>query len=467
MQFACVICTKVLSETQTKKLVDVSLIFYRLTSLQVSKLDDIHLLNICNECNQKLLDFDNFRTLCLAAYDKFTQDRKETLQECTDNREELKDETDCEEEIDYDTLADNEPLLEKEQVVEIITVNNITLESESVGNDDSDVVKVENYEAADQTVLMINDTKNETEGDSKEQQPVSKRSELKCNLCDQKFRSQNRLDGHLREHQGLKPALCKICGKDFADWKNLKRHNIDKHLKLNQGLFKCDFEGCSLSYSTGKGLNAHKKKHDPKYVKPVAKKCICETCGNTFSSKGALKKHSYIHTGGMPFHCEQCNKSYPTSYKLKVHMMRHQGIKNYECSYCGLKKTTADELKLHMNYHTKEKVLSCNFCGQKFLTAGNLTRHIKLVHRGIKEFKCTHCERSFGKAETLKNHIMTHTGEKPYKCSICSKQFIQSYAFQIHAKTHETKKVPKSGEALPGGIVQAKGFTNCSVSVIQ
>uniref|UniRef100_A0A182WFX4 C2H2-type domain-containing protein n=1 Tax=Anopheles minimus TaxID=112268 RepID=A0A182WFX4_9DIPT len=368
MQFSCVICKKVHSATQIKKLADVSTIFYQLTSLEACKLDDLQALNICNECNQKLLEFDIFRTLCLAAYEKFTQDRKETLQQGTNDNQELNDQTVCEEEDKFDATTDNEPLEEK-HVIEIITLDNVALQNESDGNEYQEVVKFETLPVADQTVPSNNDTKNEKQSESEEKQTPTKREDLKCHLCDRKFRFQNRLDGHLREHQGLKPAVCKICGKDFVNWKNLKRHNQEKHLQLNQGNFPCDFEGCGLSYSTNKGLRAHKKKHDPKYVKPIPKKCICETCGNTFSSKGALKKHSYIHTGGMPFHCERCNKNYPTAYKLKVHMMRHMGIKNYECPYCGLKKTTADELNMHLNYHTKKKVYTCNFCEQKFLTA--------------------------------------------------------------------------------------------------
>ncbi|XP_052889293.1 zinc finger protein 681-like [Anopheles moucheti] len=450
MQFTCVICEEVHSVTQIKKLLDVSTIFYKLTSLEVSQLNDIQSLNICNGCNQKLFDFDNFRTLCLAGYEKLTQDRKETLQECTNNSDEIYDQAVYEEDNKYDASADN-ALLEETRVVEIITLNSITPE------DDSIVVKGETFEAVDQTISSEDDTKNE---DSKDKRPPIKRIDLKCHLCDQRFRSQNRLDGHIRVHQGLKPALCKICGKDFTDWRNLKRHNAEKHLKLDHGNFRCDYEGCNLSFTTGKGFKSHKRKHDPDYVRPVPKKCICEMCGKTFSSQGALKKHSYIHTGGMPFHCEKCNKSYPTSYKLKVHMMRHQGIKNFECSYCGLKKTTSDELKMHMNYHTKEKVHTCNYCGQKFLTSGNFARHIKLVHRGIKEFKCTYCERTFGKAETLKNHVMTHTGEKPYKCSVCLKQFIQSYAFQTHIKTHDKQKRGKCGGAATSGSVKATQSTD-------
>uniref|UniRef100_A0A182YKL6 C2H2-type domain-containing protein n=1 Tax=Anopheles stephensi TaxID=30069 RepID=A0A182YKL6_ANOST len=316
MRIICAICTEGHRLSDIRKLADVSAIFYKLTSLEV---------------------------------------QRESVQVSTSEATQLKDHPVGEgQENRYDPLVGNESF-EPEIVFVLPTANNDTVKQESHGSEDSGSSDEEG------TVDSIDPSAVESA-----QTP----GDLQCHLCDRKFRSQVRLEGHVREHQGLKPALCKICGKDFTEWKNLKRHKDEKHPQCNQGTFRCDYEGCTLTYSTSKGLYAHKRKHDPAYVKPVPLPCICETCGVTYSSKGALKKHMYIHTGGMPFRCEQCNKSYPTSYKLKVHMMRHQGIKNHECSVCGMRKTTADELKLHMNYHTKEKVFTCHYCGQTFLTSG-------------------------------------------------------------------------------------------------
>lgn len=67
---------------------------------------------------------------------------------------------------------------------------------------------------------------------------------------------------------------------------------------------------------------------------------------------------------------------------------------------------------------------------------GSLSRHVRIVHCGVKAFNCTYCDSSFGKAETLKHHVMTHTGEKPHECTVCGKRFIQSIALQKHMKTH-------------------------------
>ncbi|XP_053677002.1 zinc finger protein 501-like [Anopheles nili] len=284
--------------------------------------------------------------------------------------------------------------------------------------------------------ITKDETTQSTSIDVEELQTRNQRKELHCHECGRKFRTQHRFEGHMRVHQGLKPALCNICGKQFMQWYNLKLHLKYKHSNRNLAKIACDFKGCNASFATKQGLTVHQRRHDPKYVKPASNKYVCESCGKTFLENNGLKKHLYTHTGDMPFQCEICDKKLPTAYKLKIHKLRHQGIKNFECPHCGIKKITSDELKAHMNCHTKEKRFTCDQCEQVFSNSGNLTRHVRLVHHRVKAFKCSYCHRSFGKAETLKHHVMTHTGEKPHECAICFKRFIQLVALQTHTKVH-------------------------------
>uniref|UniRef100_A0A182QA19 C2H2-type domain-containing protein n=1 Tax=Anopheles farauti TaxID=69004 RepID=A0A182QA19_9DIPT len=426
MKFFCVICSAESVKTKFRNITEVSTIFFNLTSLELPKVNNYQSLTICDACYHQLQAYDGFRTQCLAAYAKLTQNLGDVQTRLpSDSGKEIS-------EGEFKSTINND-VTNSESILEIVPMEPTFVKVETCEVIDNDEEQSDNGEPVDET-----DSTNKVT--IKPTQAGIKTKLLSCQLCEQKFRSQIRYDGHLREHQGLKPALCSICGKEFAEWNRLKQHMANKHPAPDQEAFSCDYEGCSYSYKTKKGLTAHRKTHSPNFTRPVPKKCVCEMCGKTFSSSGTLKKHSYIHTGILPFHCTICDKKHPTAHKLKVHMMRHQGIKNYECSICGLKKITSDELKAHMNNHTKAKVYVCEHCGQIFASSGNMSRHVNIVHRGVKEFKCPHCERCFGKSETLKHHIMTHTGEKPHECTICSKRFIQHVALQTHMKTHAACK---------------------------
>lgn len=184
------------------------------------------------------------------------------------------------------------------------------------------------------------------------------------------------------------------------------------------------------------------KVHSEMKTEPMeTKKVICETCGKGFQSNCALIRHNYSHTKTSLHKCKffNCGKMFPTSFKLKEHTMRHEGIKNFSCFICGLRKTTNHELRVHMKNHNKEVTYPCPMCSVVFTQSMNMKRHMKVVHCGIKNFKCDHCNRTFAKLETLRNHIMTHTGEKPFGCSLCDRRFIQQVALKTHLKTHQKK----------------------------
>uniref|UniRef100_A0A1B0DQE6 Uncharacterized protein n=1 Tax=Phlebotomus papatasi TaxID=29031 RepID=A0A1B0DQE6_PHLPP len=264
---------------------------------------------------------------------------------------------------------------------------------------------------------------------------------LECSLCNSKFRRKLRLEMHMRQkHMGLKPCQCKICGRGFGRITALRGHMGTQHGEKRK--FPCPAPKCKKQYDTEEGLNWHMKKwHDPENPrKPPTKIWVCEVCGKECKTSCALKQHSYSHGVKRPFGCTICPLRFRGRTQLKVHMMRHEGIKNFECTVCGLRKVTAKELRVHMNTHTREITYSCEFCPHKTVNLVNMKHHVKVVHQGVRDFHCPHCERSFGKPETLKHHVMTHTGEKPHACKECGKRFIQQTALKTHMKTHLKSK---------------------------
>ncbi|KAM6946702.1 uncharacterized protein PEZ65_000459 [Lycodopsis pacificus] len=59
---------------------------------------------------------------------------------------------------------------------------------------------------------------------------------------------------------------------------------------------------------------------------------------------------------------------------------------------------------------------------------------------GEKHFRCSECEKTFGKSQNLKRHMITHTGEKPFSCSVCKKSFNHRSHLQDHTRTHTGEK---------------------------
>lgn len=386
-------------------------IYSQLTSI---KLDDDNKelceLKVCSSCIHKLQDFDQFRNICLQVHWRLLNVKTEKSEDAVEDQvatqvvkcepqdlnELLKSDSsgisdnDNDNAEDDDDEEDNKPLL-------------ALVECDVGGSDESD----------DENKKEVKPKKPRAKyGSKKSKEPKERVPIYNCDQCPRTFRVIRRLNAHKRTHAGLKPFECELCGKDFEKWHNLKVHHIQKHTD-NKIQIPCESPGCGQAFATRQGLKRHwRKVHDPDYVEPELIVFVCDTCGKTFTTNGALKKHKFIHAPNeMPFGCGTCGKKFPTSHKLKEHTMRHEGIKNHTCSYCGMRKTTMHELKTHINNvhnHVKGRTYPCELCSSVFSNSGNLNRHVKIVHLGLKPYVCLVCGHAFGKSDHLKRHMKSH-----------------------------------------------------------
>ncbi len=80
----------------------------------------------------------------------------------------------------------------------------------------------------------------------------------------------------------------------------------------------------------------------------------------------------------------------------------------------------AGDLEVHDPLaHLKEE-FKCDHCDETFGLSGDLKRHVSNVHLKERKFQCDECGKTFEVGNSLKKHVSTvHLKEKNFKCDEC------------------------------------------------
>ncbi|XP_069497622.1 zinc finger and BTB domain-containing protein 41 [Ambystoma mexicanum] len=254
-----------------------------------------------------------------------------------------------------------------------------------------------------------------------------------CEICNKSFTRRPHLKEHMILHSQDKPFKCTFCEEYFRSRFARLKHQEKLHL----GPFPCDV--CGRQFNDTGNLKRHLEcTHGGK------RKWMCFICGKSVRERTTLKEHMRIHSGEKPHLCSICGQSFRHGSSYRLHLRVHHDDKRYECDECGKSFIRHDHLAKHRKIHSGEKAHQCEECGKCFGRRDHLTVHYKSVHLGEKVWQkykttfhqCDICKKVCKGKSSLDMHFRTHSGEKPYKCQVCNQSFRIKKTLTKHQVIH-------------------------------
>ncbi|XP_031438498.1 zinc finger protein 454-like isoform X2 [Clupea harengus] len=248
----------------------------------------------------------------------------------------------------------------------------------------------------------------------------------------------------------------------------------------SQVVFDLTSKGSSSSTPTkslvSQWAKKKKKKKKEKKKTHISTPFQCSHCGREFETLSGLSSHKRAHRDCADSSPPSCSEETPketevtmarirqsecafcgmniSTEEMNNHLLTHKGIRPYRCNHCDKSYVNRSSLKAHVSNHTGEKPHLCEECGKSFFSPGYLRAHMK-NHSADKHHCCPYCGKLFSFLGSLNVHICIHTGERPYLCSTCGKSFQLATCLQVHERCHTGEKPYKCG-------VCDRGFTTSS-----
>ena len=205
-----------------------------------------------------------------------------------------------------------------------------------------------------------------------------------CDQCSISFAHSDLLEQHMEVlHKALaKPRErnfpCSFCDKKFHFQANVQKHILLVHPGCKERLEgKENVEIAPEMRGTDKNKDAKKgSPHQQNQPADSGDQFKCKICGDFCKTKRALLSHMQAHYGG-GYRCDfpGCESVFKENAKLKRHKLVHTGVKAWKCSYCHLAFSLKHNLKMHEKTHTRTDLLKCRLCNYQTIQRSNLRLH--------------------------------------------------------------------------------------------
>ena len=111
--------------------------------------------------------------------------------------------------------------------------------------------------------------------------------------------------------------------------------------------------------------------------------------------------------------CSDCGKFFSGRAAMRFHKrVVHSGVRPFKCEECGMTFARGDSFKGHT--HSTTRSFLCTICGKTFGRKNIRDQHER-AHRGDRRYNCKFCNRKFMTNQQKMNHERVHTGEKPHQ----------------------------------------------------
>ncbi|KAG2358285.1 hypothetical protein BDR07DRAFT_1418215 [Suillus spraguei] len=233
--------------------------------------------------------------------------------------------------------------------------------------------------------------------------PVSPPASYHCSLCNNVFKLQLALDGHMAAKHSFTCGICEfVCPEEEV----LQEHIASAHSCpiCHEGVF-----------SNTNILNEHLADHAAPYR--------CEVCQTRYAEEEGLRQHYRDSPDDTHPSCTRCDLGFPDAGEYYNHTETiHPQV---SCQLCDGALFDPGELSIH--YLTSRNHLVCDKCQVGFCDQAEFAMHGATEHP---EAHCHLCQWQFECSESLQNHIR-HFVAHP-KCMDCELRFADADAYQHH-----------------------------------